>query len=325
MQVKAADDRSSDIKELESLGARRGVAPAIRARIEDELRSMRAGLEGERQAAYEIERTFGPSKKFVTIHDLRFEVGGYVAQIDHLVLNMLGEIWVCESKHFADGATINDRGEWARRWGRREYGMESPIAQNRHHILLLGRAFDAGLIPKYRRLGALPMRPSLRSLVLISKKAQMKWPRKRLPELDEVIKVEDIDKHIFNAIDTAPSMKLFSVVTPSAILRMGENLAALHDPKPIDWLSWFGLRAEPARTATAEAAATARPQFSPTPASFLRASKPSPIAVGKECASCAGPITENEVFFSTVKLRKTYGGKAICRGCQDADRASQTA
>jgi hypothetical protein len=325
LQIKGADDRSADIQSLERLAARRDLSQATARRIDEDLRKLRAGIEGERQAAYEIERTFGRAKNFVTLHDLRFEVGGYPVQIDHLILNRLAEIWVCESKHFADGATINDRGEWSRRWGGHEQGMESPVAQNRHHILLLQRAFDDGMIPKYRRLGALPMRPDLKSLVLISKLARMKWPRKRLPELDEVIKVEDIDKHIFDAIDAAPSRKILSLVTRGAVEQMGENLARLHDPKPIDWPAKFSFADRRMIGAESRPDSPPRPVPSDPHGRPLRPSKPSPIAVGRRCESCSGPITEAEVYFSSVKLRSTFGGKAICRGCQEADAATRSA
>ena len=35
-------------------------------------------------------------------------MGGRVAQIDHLVIYRLPDTWVLESKHFAEGVSIND-------------------------------------------------------------------------------------------------------------------------------------------------------------------------------------------------------------------------
>lgn len=197
--------------------------------------------------------------------------------------------------------------------------MESPIAQNRHHVQLLNRAFDDGLIPKYRRLGALPMRPAFRSLVVISKEARMKWPRKRLPEMDQVIKVEDIDKYILDAIDAASSLKILSLVTPGAIRKMGEHLARLHDPKPIDWFAKLRLDPQEQRYSTRSGARQPEPASaaSPTPLQ-ARPSKPSPIATDRRCALCSGPITMAEVYYSTVKLHAIFGGKAVCRSCQES-------
>jgi len=60
-----------------------------------------------------------------------------VAQIDHLLINRLLDIWVLESKHFAEGVSINDHGEWTGFSGGRPYGMASPIEQNRKHVAVL--------------------------------------------------------------------------------------------------------------------------------------------------------------------------------------------
>ena len=62
MQIKAADDKQPSIDALNALLARRDVDTATRARIEDKLREVRAGMIGERDAAYQIEFDHGPSK-----------------------------------------------------------------------------------------------------------------------------------------------------------------------------------------------------------------------------------------------------------------------
>ena len=111
MQIKAADGRERDIAELERLLTVPNVESPTRRRIETEIRQIRAGAKGEHDAAYEIEFYFGASPNFATIHDLRIEVDGKVAQIDHLIINRMAEIYVCESKHFAEGVSVNEHGE----------------------------------------------------------------------------------------------------------------------------------------------------------------------------------------------------------------------
>lgn len=71
---------------------------------------------------------FGRSEHWATIHDLRIELEGLVAQFDHLLINRVGEIWVCESKALAEGVSVNEHGEWSRWWNGRETGMPSPVA-----------------------------------------------------------------------------------------------------------------------------------------------------------------------------------------------------
>jgi hypothetical protein len=67
MQIKAADDRTADIKGLEALLQRPGPSALARQRIEQEIRSMRAGVVGERDGASEIEFYFGKNRNYVTI------------------------------------------------------------------------------------------------------------------------------------------------------------------------------------------------------------------------------------------------------------------
>jgi hypothetical protein len=102
-------------------------------------------------------------------------------------------------------------------------------------------------------------------------------------------------------------------VTPGAIMTMGENLAALHDPKPIDWAAKYradlsdAVPRQPPEVAAPAPTAATRP---------YRPSKFSPIAHGKRCAICSGPITEAEIYFSTVKLRGTFGGGPCAEGAR---------
>src|SRR5450759_1036572 len=99
MLIKAADDKQPEVDALEALLSRPDVGRERRARIEQEIRSIRAGVSGERDAAYEIEFHLAANKNQMTLHDLRVECDGRVAQIDHLIINRLLDIWVCESKH----------------------------------------------------------------------------------------------------------------------------------------------------------------------------------------------------------------------------------
>src|SRR5829696_4230488 len=173
MQVKAAQGRQEDVVDLERLLDRSDVPGGTRKRIESEIRNVQAGERAERDAAYQIELYFGRSENWATIHDLRIEVDGLAAQIDHLIINRLAEVWVCESKSFAEGVSINEHGEWSRWWHGKQHGMASPIEQNRRHIHLLQRAFELGLAPLPRRLGLVSMKPRLRSLVLVSNEARI--------------------------------------------------------------------------------------------------------------------------------------------------------
>src|SRR5688500_6123388 len=131
MLVKAADGRQADIDTLTSILERPALAAQTRHRIETELRQIRAGAAGERDAAYEVEFHYAANPNRMTIHDLRLEVNGRIAQIDHLLLDQLVGIWICESKHFSEGVAVDQFGEWTGFHRRRPYGIGSPIEQNR--------------------------------------------------------------------------------------------------------------------------------------------------------------------------------------------------
>ena len=153
MQIKSADDKQPQIEALETLLLRPDVDGTTRRRIEQEIRMIRAGVTGERDAAYEIEFHLGSHKNQMTIHDLRIECDGRVAQIDHLIINRLLDIWVCESKHFAEGVAINEHGEWVAFYGHRPQGIPSPVEQNRRQIEVLHDVFSKGLGPLLAALG----------------------------------------------------------------------------------------------------------------------------------------------------------------------------
>ena len=55
MLIKSAEDRVADIETLTQLLSLPGLASTVRARIEQEIRAVRAGAKGESEAAYEID------------------------------------------------------------------------------------------------------------------------------------------------------------------------------------------------------------------------------------------------------------------------------
>src|SRR5438552_9188590 len=100
MLLKVADDKQPDIDALELLLIRSGLDAATKAKIDREIKNVRAGAQGEREAAHEIDFHYAKHPNRAVIHDLRLEVEGRVAQIDHLIIDRYLTIWVCESKHF---------------------------------------------------------------------------------------------------------------------------------------------------------------------------------------------------------------------------------
>ena len=234
-----------------------------------------AGVVGERDAAYEIEFHFGKSTNYVTIHDLRLEHTGRVAQIDHLIINRVLQVWVCESKHFVDSVAINGQGEWTRSYRGRDYGVPSPIEQNKKHIDVLEDVFKSGAVSLPRRI--FTMRPELLSLVLVSNNAVIKRPRSKVDGIDTVIKAERLKTGIYDTWDDRVRTAVQRLVSTETIERLGRELVALHRPIAVDWAARFGVGAPD----------TSRSLPIPTPAVPAPRGLPSDPS-GKLCDRCGG-------------------------------------
>lgn len=62
--------------------------------------------------AYDIDFYFEPSKNIAVIHDRHLELNGRVAQIDHLLIGCMPEVFVLETKTFSTGININEHDEF---------------------------------------------------------------------------------------------------------------------------------------------------------------------------------------------------------------------
>jgi hypothetical protein len=311
MQIKSADGRNGDVLALEQLLDRSDVPTATRRRIESEIAQIRSGEKAERDASYDIELYFGRSENWATIHDLRFEVDGLVAQIDHLVINRLAQIWVCESKAFAEGVSVNEHGEWSRWWNGHQTGIPSPIEQNHRHIHLLERVFEDGLVRRPRRLGLVPMNPDIKSLVLVSNNARISRPRRTVKGMDEVIKAEQLKTRLFDAFDREPEWKLATVIGKKGLAAFARELAALHRPVAFDWPTRFGLGPEAAGQATTPPS-TSRDELGPA--------RMRQHAGASTCERCGREVSATVVRYCLAHSAE-FGGHVYCMRCQPEVRA----
>jgi hypothetical protein len=303
MQIKAADGRHQDVIELERLLDRPAVPQATRKRIEVEIRNIQAGERAEQDAAYHIELYFGRSQNWATIHDLRIEVDGLTAQIDHLLLDRTAEVWVCESKSFAEGVSINEHGEWSRWWHGKQAGMASPIEQNRRHIHLLQRVFDQGLAPLPRRLGLVPMKPRFRSLVLVSNDARITRPKRKVDGINEVIKAEQLKTRVFEQADKASALDIARVMGKEGLEQFARGLAALHRPSHVDWAARFGVPASPPPAAPSVVAPPSAPETR----------RPWLVKYDGPCSSCGRLLTKG-----TPAVWDNAKRKMFCLDCRPA-------
>lgn len=315
MLIKPPDDKQPQLAVLQSLLIHPEAAPASRQRIEQEIRNIRAGVRGEAEAAYEMSVHF-PGANYAVIHDLRIEYAGLVAQIDHLVINRWLDIWVCESKNFSEGVAINEHGEFAAFFNHKPYGVPSPIEQNNRHLLILQRMLASGAVKLPTRLG-FTLKPTLHSLILVSKGARISRPKVKIDGLAAVIKNDSLATSIFHTTEAHGAISMAKVVGCDTLESFARDLVKLHSPIEFNWHAKFGLSAHTA-TAIPQAAATAAPvpELVPTLAPDL----PEPADGEKPrqklvCFKCSSAVPYNVARFCWHN-KSRFGGNLYCVGCQ---------
>ncbi len=322
MLIKAPDDKSKDIETLQLLAARPDASADTRKRIGQEIRNIQSGIKGEAEAAYEIEFYYGASKNWMVLHDLRLECDGRVAQIDHLLINRFLEIYVCESKRFAEGIAVNEQGEFAAFYGSQPYGVPSPIEQNKRHMVVLESVFKSGQVPPPKRLG-MTLSPTLKGLVLVSRNARIGRPKAKIDGLDWIIRNDQLQTRIDKEIDANNNPLLAVRLIGSETLEdFARRLAAAHKPASFDWFGRFGMPVnapeiiKPAPRVEPEPAGPLnQPDLGNTKEAGAEASddKKSKLA----CATCGTIVAYNVAKFCWFN-KPRFGGNVYCMDCQKA-------
>ena len=306
MLIKEADDRGGDIAALTELLRQARDDGRTRQRIEQEIRNIQAGVAAEREAAREIDFYYGSSPKYAVIHDLRLDVDGRVAQIDHLLIARFLVIWVCETKHFAEGVGVNELGEWMSYWKGQERGIRSPIEQNRKHQAVLKDVFERESVRRPRRFGV-TVKPELRGLVLVSTRAKITRPSggngARVEGLESVIKTDQMDATVQRQMDgildaTGTIRAMVRLLSSSALREFGQQLAALHKPIANDWAARFGIET-PLRRALSEQHALT---FAEAPTAGA-------------CALCHAPVSQRVAAYCAGNATR-LGDRILCYKCQ---------
>lgn len=316
MLIKPADNKERDLAQLNALLARPDIEPATRKRIDQEIRNIMTGAKGEKEAAYEMEFHFGNSLNWMIIHDLRLEYKGRVAQIDHLLINRVLEIYVCESKHFSDGIAINDLGECSAFWNNKPYGVASPIEQNRKHMLVLQSVFDDGWVKLPSRLG-FTLKPTLKGLVLVSKNARITRPKASVADIDTIIKNDQLKSRIDQDVGKESTIGgiglLAKVISQETLEALAQRIAALHQPIDFDWEGKFGISKAVARTKSP--APVAKVTAVETATSTSKIADEEKAQQKRVCHSCGKTVSYTVAKFCWDRKGR-FGGNVYCMDCQ---------
>jgi hypothetical protein len=243
MLLKGPDDKYALVAQLERLAAE--ATPSKRRQMWERIRTLRAGIKGEQESAYLLDFHMKVSRNTAIIHDLRLDLNGRVAQIDHLLLHRTLNIFVLETKHFYAGIKITENGEFLR-WNeyKKKYeGMASPLAQNERHVDVLKDAFDRITMPT--RLGV-RLSPVFLSYVLVSPGAWIERPKRF--DTSHVLKADTLSvEDELNKRGLLKGVGHISRFVGSATIRaIGQQLIALHTPATMESVARFGMaKSEP--------------------------------------------------------------------------------
>ena len=242
MIIKNKDDCQDQIDYLTDL-LERDFPDEKKSLIERELKCLYSGKKGEDSSAYYLDFDFKQTKNWMVVHDLRIEHDGDVAQIDHLIIGRMMDVYVLESKNFNYGVSISDEGDFSYFYNNRPFSIPSPIEQNERHIKLLDRFLTGNdFLPK--RLG-ITLRPKYRNIILISPHSRLTKPKKGLYDCSSVMKgdkfLERFKKDLTTDSPIEGVIGISKVISQDNLKLFAEKLALHHQPGTINYKAKFAL------------------------------------------------------------------------------------
>ena len=319
MLIKERDNHDSDVETLRRLLDCQ-ISAKQRFLIEREIQCIGSGARGEDSSAYYIDFRFRDSSNCAIIHDLRLEYRGFVAQIDHLLINRLLDVYVLESKNYYYGVKITPEGEFLVWNGKTFVAIESPIEQNKRHINLLERVFQLpGFLPT--RLGV-SIPPSFLSYVMVAPNSRVDRPAKAKFDTSMVIKADGLGAAIEKRIDDTSAVvaiaSLSKLVSQETLETFARRLVRLHRPSKIDYAAKFGVNVATTPAPIQQPTGTT-PIAQPKPIESIKAANATCSDVEKKgaCEKCGAAVDAKVVFFCRINKGK-FNGKILCRSCQKA-------
>lgn len=312
MLLKEADDKTKRLQLLEELQQTTVLGLREREWVQKEMIRTRKGIEGERSAAHYLNNFLASSPHSVLMHDLRFEVNGEIAQIDHMLLTRVAGILLFETKNFSGNLSINPHGEFSVAYGAQQFGIPSPIEQSCRHENVLRK-----LLVELEITSRIGGRMEFHHLVLVDPKATISRPPNKAFDTSMVIKADQFPewhrRFANRDISVLEAFKGLANIRGADTVRLwGEKLLQQH--KPADLLALPDFIIAKFKTASA---------LTSTPAQGLVPEKtrlkPAPSHAASEtrvrklvCAHCGSKISYPEGKFCWSNERR-FGGTQYCR------------
>ncbi len=142
-------------------------------------------------------------------------------------------------------------------------------------------------------------KPTFINIVLVSQNGSIGRPRKKAPELDAIVKVDQFRSHLLKR--NFSNLTMLKLVSADTLERFGRQLVALHQPSERDWAKRFRLGApvEPIVEPIVE------PSIQPVPG---------PVS-GVSCAKCGTSLSAAEARFCRFN-KPRFDGQVYCMPCQ---------
>ncbi len=310
MLIKSADDKSKRLALLEDLQKSSLLDARQKEWLRVELRNLTAGIRGEREAAFHLDGHYKDGQNNVLLHDLRFQIDGEVAQIDHLVINRTGYMVLVETKNYSGDLEVNAHGEFTVRYGRERYGIPSPYEQSRRHARILSK-----LLERLEISTRTDKLPEFHNVVLMHPQSIIQRPDAKVFDTSFLIKADQFrawHEKLVDRIGTGGVLKaMLNIRSPDTIKEWGEKLKRQHHPQDLLDLPDFMLP-KPQPAGVVMEPRPAAPVFAAAPATPAHLLADASLTKKLICAHCREKISFPEGKFCWNNAKR-FGGLQYCR------------
>jgi hypothetical protein len=313
--IKPADDKSKRIALLQDLQNSKLLDAWQKQRVRESLAAFTKGIQGERDAAHYLDNHYRDGANHAVIHDLRIEVDGEVAQIDHLLISRMMHFYLIETKNYNGNLSISDRGEFSVTYaGEKTIGIPSPLEQSRRHENVLNKLLDRLEITA--RAGTSRV---FHHIVMLDPKATISRPDSKAFDTDMVIKADQFRTWHLNHVEKIGAgtvlLGMLNLRGSDALKDVAEKIVRQHRRADLLALpdAWRPKAAPVVVPRPLVASARALQQI-PQPATDLSAH---PLRRKLICMTCNAAITFAEGKFCWGN-EKRFGGGQYCRQHQIA-------
>lgn len=257
--VRDVCDAQAQIVKMKEL--KKTAPPAIAKQIEQDIKMLSYGIDGENKVAYELKHSFMP---ILILRDLYLEYKGLTAQIDYVVIDtkfiliieckkMIGDIEVTESGDFIR-LFKNSAGKIYKR-----EGIYSPLVQNERHLELIKHILCDNIADVNER----KCNGILHSIVVFANPKTIVNMKRATPKIKKAtIRCDQLIAHMKKLHDLN---KDGYWVPESAMYRVAEVLMAHHKEAAVDYTQKYDLTGQMIIAETGANQAPPPPEASPVP------------------------------------------------------------